>query len=327
MRVRLDGKFASNAKRAAASTGPGGTRSLVVSALSRSAVTLQTSSSLVELWKWSIPASITLQACGRTKNGLTSFKGYVEDFMGYGVELSSSSLNKRKMRAPDKGRARRRRGRRGLDRNEILSQAFEMLAEEGEAGFSVRKLGAALGIDPMTVLHHFKSKDDLLRLIADKALASVTSPLPSGDWRQDLLAVANAYRDLARRFPRIFHLHFRFNATGPADHASSEVVYRAMRATGLEDATAAGLGLAFYAFVLGFALAETEGLLHPLSEGEEGELEALDPLGYPATRAFIPAFKALDAEAAFKDAFHAFIEGVAAKSAAASLANARTAKS
>ena len=64
-----------------------------------------------------------------------------------------------------------------------------------------------------------------------------------------------------------------------------------------------------------------------MSEGEEGELEALDPLGYPATRAFIPAFKALDAEAAFKDAFHAFIEGVAAKSAAASRAASQPAKS
>lgn len=196
-----------------------------------------------------------------------------------------------------------------------------MFAEVGEADFSVRKLGAALGIDPMTVLHHFKSRDELLRLIADMALASVASPLPSGDWGQDLLAVANAYRDLARRFPRVFHLHFRFNATGPADHASSEVVYRAMRTTGLEDATAAGLGLAFYAFVLGFALAETEGLLHPLSETEEDELAALDPLGYPATRAFIPAFKALDAEVAFKDAFHAFIGGVAAMSVAASRAS------
>jgi len=203
------------------------------------------------------------------------------------------------------------RGRRGIDRSAILDSALDMLAREGEAGFSVRKLAADFGVDPMTVLHHFHSREELLRAIADRALATVTLPLPSGDWRRDLLAVANAYRDLARRYPKLFHLHFRFNATGPADHASSEVVYRAMRETGLPDPVAAGLGLSFYAFVLGFALAETEGLLLPLSPAEEAELSTLDPLGYPATRAFIPAFRKLDAETAFKDAFDALIEGIA----------------
>jgi AcrR family transcriptional regulator len=227
--------------------------------------------------------------------------GYSEEFKGYGVELSSRSAQKSKLRP---------RGPRKLGRDDILNAAFDMLSREGEAGFSVRKLGASIGVDPMTVLHHFKSKHELLRQIADRALGTVELPLPTADWRKDLRGVAKAYRDLAHRHPRLFHLHFRFNATGPADHASSEVVYRAMRSTGLPDSVAAGLGLAFYAFVLGFALAETEGLLLPLNDTEEAEMQALDPLGYPATRAFIPAFKALDPDAAFDTAVMAFIEGV-----------------
>ncbi len=205
------------------------------------------------------------------------------------------------------------RGRRGLDRAALLEAAFEMLAAEGEAGFSVRKLGAHIGVDPMTVLHHFRSKEELMRAIADRALATVELPLPAGDWRTDLRRVGEAYRDLAHRYPKLFHLHFRYNATGPADHASSEVVYRALRSTGLSDAATAGLGLSFYAFVLGFALAETEGLLAPLSAAEESELLALDPLAYPATQALIPAFKSLDSSAAFDAAITAFIDGVAAQ--------------
>src|SRR5262249_5271179 len=108
-----------------------------------------------------------------------------------------------------------------------------MLSREGEVGFSVRKLGVSIGVDPMTVLHHFGSKEELLRRIADRALASVELPLPSDNWRADLRNVAVAYRNLAHRHPRIFHLHFRFHATGPADHISSEVVYRALRSAGL----------------------------------------------------------------------------------------------
>jgi AcrR family transcriptional regulator len=206
--------------------------------------------------------------------------------------------------------AGRPRGRRGLDKNAILDAAFKMLSRDGEADFSVRKLGSRIGVDPMTVLHHFGSKDELLRRIADRALATVELPLPSEDWRADLRKVAGAYRDLAQRHPRLFHLHFRFHATGPADHASSEVVYRALLRAGLANKEAAGLGLAFYAFILGYALAEAEGLMSPITKEDEKELSSLDKLAYPATLALIPAFKALDCEAAFDVSVEAFIDGV-----------------
>lgn len=206
----------------------------------------------------------------------------------------------------------RSRSRRGLDKAVLLDAAFEMLAQEGEPGFSVRKLGARIGVDPMTVLHHFGSKDELLRAIADRALTTVALPASSDDWRGDLRRVAAAYRDLARRYPRLFHLHFRFHATGPADHVSSEVVYSALLRRGLSKREAAGLGLAFYAFVLGFALAETEGLLLPVGAEEEAELHALDAEAYPATRALIPAFRKLDPDAAFAAAVDAFIDGIGA---------------
>ena len=208
----------------------------------------------------------------------------------------------------------RPRAPKGIDRGDLIEAAFAMLAAEGESGFSVRKLGARVGVDPMTVLHHCGSKNDLMRMIADRALSTVNLPPPSWDWQNDLRVVAKAYRDLAHRFPRIFHLHFRFHATGPADHVTSEVVYRAMRRAGLPDAEAAGVGLAFYAFVLGCGLAETEGLLQPLSKDEEAELLALDPRECPATLALVPAFKALDSSAAYTAAVDAFIAGIAVRS-------------
>jgi AcrR family transcriptional regulator len=209
--------------------------------------------------------------------------------------------------------APRPRGRRGLDPDAILDAAFDMFSRKGEVGFSVRKLGVSIGVDPMTVLHHFGSKEELLRRIADRALATVELPMPGDDWSVDLRNVAVAYRNLAHRHPRVFHLHFRFHATGPADHASSEVVYRALRRAGLSDAEAAGLGLAFYAFILGYALAEAEGLLRPISAQDEAELRSLDPLACPATLALIPAFKALDPDAAFDASVEAFIDGVASR--------------
>lgn len=222
--------------------------------------------------------------------------------MVYSVELSSgiAAMPKSNVRA-----------KRGIDKTAILEAAFEMLSGSGELAFSVRKLGQAVGVDPMTVLHYFGTKDALLRCVADHALTTVALPKPSSDWQDDLRKVARSYRDLARRHPRVFHLHFRFHATGPVDHVSSEVVYRAMRSAGLSDADAAGLGLAFYAFVLGFALAEAEGLLRPITKDDERELQALDPEDCSATLALVPAFKVLNRDAAFVAAINAFISGVA----------------
>ncbi|HVZ04986.1 TetR/AcrR family transcriptional regulator [Hyphomicrobium sp.] len=203
------------------------------------------------------------------------------------------------------------RARRKVDKQAILEAAFELFANEGESGFSIRKLAGILGVDPMTVLHHFRSKEELLRAIADHALQGVEVPVATKCWRSDLRAVADSYRSLAHRYPRIFHLHFRYHATGPADHVSSEIVYCAMRRAGLADAEAAGLGLAFYAFILGFALAEAEGLLRPIGDADEAELNALDPVAYKATRSLVSALKALDPGAAFRASIDAFIAGVA----------------
>jgi AcrR family transcriptional regulator len=203
------------------------------------------------------------------------------------------------------------RARRGVEKSEILQAAFDLFAEVGEASFSIRKVAAIVGVDPMTVLHHFGSKDELLRAIADHGLRTVEMPAASANWRDDLKAVGNAYRTLAQHHPRVFPLHFRYNATGPADHISSEIVYCALRRAGLTDSSAAGLGLAFYAFVLGFALAEAEGLLRAIGPTEEAELSALDPTMYHATQDLIPVLTALDPDLAFQDSMDVFISGVA----------------
>lgn len=201
--------------------------------------------------------------------------------------------------------------RGAVGREDILETAFAFYAEAGEAGFSVRKVAGKVGVDPMTVLHHFGSKNGLMRQIADRALQSVVVPPATSDWAQDLRSVAHAYRELAHRHPRIFHLHFRYHATGPVDHESSEVVYQAMRRAGLDDDDVAELGLAFYAFVLGFLLAETEGLVAPIGDSDERELTGLDSSRFPVTRALIPAFKALNPDRAYQRSIDTLIAGIA----------------
>lgn len=201
--------------------------------------------------------------------------------------------------------------RRGIDRRVMIEAAFEMIAEAGEADFSLRKLATRVGVDPMTILYHVKSKEELLRSVADMALATVEVPRQCAAWRDDLRRVAEAYLDLARRYPRVFPLHFRFYATGPADYRLGETVYAALARAGLDDAAVARLGLAFYTFVLGFASSVIAGLVGPASDEEVAELQALTPDRFPITRRLIPAFVTLDADLAFSQAIDVVLDGIA----------------
>ncbi|MDX2308423.1 MAG: TetR/AcrR family transcriptional regulator [Hyphomicrobium sp.] len=224
--------------------------------------------------------------------------------MSYSVELSRVIVAKPKPNphAP-----------RGLDRNAILDAAFALYEEGGEAGFSVRKLGARLGVDPMTVLHHAGSKDAILRGIADRALSGIEIREPDGCWKDALMAVADAYRRRAHESPSVFRLHFRYRATGPEDHASSEIVYRAMLDAGLSKSEAAAIGLSYFAFVLGFAFAEIEGLIKPLAGEELDRMTAIDADHFPSKLSLVPAFRKLDPDRAFAETMTAFIEGIGVK--------------
>ncbi|MGQ0457702.1 MAG: TetR/AcrR family transcriptional regulator [Hyphomicrobium sp.] len=201
--------------------------------------------------------------------------------------------------------------RGAISKSDILEAAFALFEAEGDEGFSVRKVAAQVGVDPMTVLHHFGSKRELLRAIADRAVHTVVIPPATDDWRHDLRSMGNAYRELALRNPRVFRLHFLFHATGPADHRAGEIVYRALLRAGRTDQEAAGLGLAFYAFVLGFALAEAEGLLHPIDDADEKELLGLCPEAFPASRALVPCFKTLNPNDTFDSALEICLDGLA----------------
>ena len=64
----------------------------------------------------------------------------------------------------------RRRGRPGYDRERLLEVAARTFNERGYDATSMEDLSAALGISKSAIYHHVRSKEQLLRLAADRAL-------------------------------------------------------------------------------------------------------------------------------------------------------------
>lgn len=185
---------------------------------------------------------------------------------------------------PEKGR----RGRRGIRRSDLVAAALEMLAAEGEQNFSVRKLASAVGVDGMTILHHFKSREGLLREVADAMVATLDIERPKGNWRDILVEVAKRYRGLAVKYPKAFSIVTRFQTSGPADFELGEIIYAALLEAGLGEEDAAAYGMGLFTLAIGFGVLEVGGMLDSAPEEELREIDALDPRLFPVTRRLAP---------------------------------------
>lgn len=75
----------------------------------------------------------------------------------------------------------RSRGRRTLTREVIIATAIAVIDERGLEGLTMRNLGRALGVDPMTIYGYFEDKAALFDAVVDHEAArlhAVPEPLP-----------------------------------------------------------------------------------------------------------------------------------------------------
>lgn len=65
---------------------------------------------------------------------------------------------------------------KALTRDKILEAALALLDRDGLAGLSMRKLGAAVGVEAMSLYNHVANKDALLDGIHERILLSLEPP-------------------------------------------------------------------------------------------------------------------------------------------------------
>src|SRR3954468_7110730 len=98
-----------------------------------------------------------------------------------------------------------RQARGGLSRERIVAAALDLIDRDGLEAFSTRKLGAALGVEAMSIYNHFPSKGELLDAIASRLLAEVELP-SRGEFRSRLSTLLRSHQAVARRHPDAYPL-------------------------------------------------------------------------------------------------------------------------
>jgi AcrR family transcriptional regulator len=94
-----------------------------------------------------------------------------------------------------------------LTRQRVLEVALHLIDREGLEGFSMRKLGAMLGVEAMALYNHVENKRALFDGVIEQLLAEGLSPEQlDGTPREELWAFAHAFRDVLRAHPRVLPL-------------------------------------------------------------------------------------------------------------------------
>lgn len=88
-----------------------------------------------------------------------------------------------------------------LTRERVIDAAMELADQDGLEGLTMRRLGAQLGVEAMTLYHHVGRKDRLMAALIDRAYAEIVLPDASLPWRPALRSTVVSAHAVFRRHP------------------------------------------------------------------------------------------------------------------------------
>jgi AcrR family transcriptional regulator len=106
--------------------------------------------------------------------------------------------------------------KQGLTREVILDAAVELLDQHGMEGLSMRRLGAAVGVEAMSLYNHVPSKGALLDGIHERILLSLAPPANARTWQSFARHQAHALHKALLAHPHAIPLFATRPAATPA---------------------------------------------------------------------------------------------------------------
>ncbi|MGC0417412.1 TetR/AcrR family transcriptional regulator C-terminal domain-containing protein [Embleya sp. AB8] len=144
-----------------------------------------------------------------------------------------------------------------LSRAQVLDAALALADRDGIGKLSMRRIGAELGVEAMTLYHYVPNKDAVLDGLVERIVASV-APRPTGPRTVWLAEFARAFRAELLRHPAVVPLVATRPVATPEALAAVERATAALVGEGLAPLRAYQLLNAITTFVIGHTLAELD---------------------------------------------------------------------
>ncbi|NDH97176.1 MAG: TetR/AcrR family transcriptional regulator [Actinobacteria bacterium] len=194
----------------------------------------------------------------------------------------------------------------------IVTVARSLISEHGLSDFSMRKLAAALDVNPMTIYLRFDNKDALLEAVARASLAEFEAPPADGTWSEQVRALAIGLRN------HLIHDRETLRLLNDADRLSAGLLgtldrglelMSAISSTGEE--TVAAFRVLFW-HVVGSALVSAAFADFPGSRTDLNAILVRPGATHPHLAAHAAHFGRVDGDELFLHSIDLFIDGLLA---------------
>jgi len=195
-----------------------------------------------------------------------------------------------------------------LSRQRILDAALRIVDRDGLEALSMRKIGAELQVEAMSLYRYVAKKEAVLDGIVELLLQELELPaLPPDQWEEYLYQVAYEFRQMLQRHPAVLPIV----ATRPVNTAGSlapmEHLLSTLRKAGFAPLEAVYTVNSLVGFVIGHAFLDF-GTLQGVEPGTS-DLKNLALEDFPAVREMATALEARRSEDEFEYGLRRLLAG------------------
>ncbi len=210
-----------------------------------------------------------------------------------------------------------------LTRGRIVEAAVTFIDDHGLPGLSMRRLGALLGVEAMSLYRYVPGREQLLDAVVERIVDEMQSDpevlaCPEHGWQDYLQRLAHGLRRVALTHPKAFPLVASRPAEAPwlrpplRSLRWVETFLEALGSEGFSDLAAVEAYRAFTSFLLGHLLLEVAALgadLGPLDVLEEDSDKSLAP--YPNVRRLSAQLRENHSATEFEDSLENLLQRLA----------------
>jgi TetR/AcrR family tetracycline transcriptional repressor len=187
---------------------------------------------------------------------------------------------------PEPGKADADRAR--LTKRAVVDQALRLADSVGLEALTIRKLATELGVTPMALYWHFRSKDELLTGLVERVWSEIDLEVDrSAPWPDQMRTLFESLLAVLRAHPAAPKLLLEFDKQTEASLRPTELTLEILRSAGFDPEHAAGI--ARYALWNGIMLVMSEAGSEWLSLEERAQgqrkkqitFATLPPATYP----------------------------------------------
>ncbi|HEX9034009.1 MAG TPA: TetR family transcriptional regulator [Streptosporangiaceae bacterium] len=208
-----------------------------------------------------------------------------------------------------------------LSRSAVVDRALELADSHGIEALTIRRLATELGVTPMALYWHFRSKEELIAALADRIWGEIHTDVDSAAaWPRQLRGMLESLIAVLRTHPSASQMLARSEKLGPSHWQATETALGILRGAGFDTWQASeiarsalwtGLMLVMSEPGAGSGLTDAERAEH--QRRKQVELASLPPDRFPRlVEAAVPMTSCDNPELHYRFGVDLFIAGVEA---------------